>query len=132
MKKMFTILLISLGAIASKAETVTELKTAVVEARDSLVIMVKNKDKRTPEHQKTVKDTADKVSAMIPKVKVSGDKSKNFEEFKTTWAEFKKTRETELVPAILAGKQEEGDKIATGIQKDRYKKMMELLAELEK
>ena len=63
---------------------------------------------------------------------VSGDKIKAFDEFKATWSEFKKTRETELVPAILAGKQEEGDRLATGVQKERYKKMMDLLSQLEK
>lgn len=133
MKKIITILALTLSfGAAVHAETVAELKAAVVEARDSLVIMVKNKDKRTPEHQKLVKDSADKVSSMLGKVTVGADKAKAMDEFKTTWTEFKKTRETELVPAILAGKQEEGDKLATGIQKERYKKMMDLLGQIEK
>ena len=47
------------------------------------------------------------------------------------WAEFKKTREEELVPLILAGKQEEGKKIAMGIQKERLTKVLTLTKELD-
>lgn len=132
MKYLIISIAVTIFAQSSFAESVSDLKTAVVEARDSLVIMLKNKDKRDSTQQKLVKETADKVSSMLNKINISADKKDKFEEFKKTWNEFKKTREVELVPAILSGKQEDADKVATGIQKERYKKMNELLGEIEK
>jgi hypothetical protein len=47
-----------------------------------------------------------------------------------TWNAFKKTREAELVPAILAGKDDEAKKLAGGIQKERITKCQQLVGEL--
>jgi hypothetical protein len=46
------------------------------------------------------------------------------------WNAFKKTREDELVPAILAGREDEARKLAGGIQKDRYTRVQELIGQL--
>ena len=108
-----------------------DLKMKATEARESLVTMLKNKDKRGPDQQKLVKDTADAVSAALAKMKAPAGKEGRFKEMVDAWNAFKQTRENELVPAILAGKQEEADKIATGIQRERLKKVFDACDELD-
>jgi len=55
-----------------------------------------------------------------------------FKELKETWAAFKNTRETELVPAILAGEKAKAEKIGGGIQKERLEKCYSLIPVLDK
>ena len=43
--------------------------------------------------------------------------------FKPTWEDFKKTRETEIIPLVYAGKNADAKAIATGIQAERMGKM---------
>lgn len=47
-----------------------------------------------------------------------------------TWNAFKKTREADLVPAILVGREDEARKLASGVQKERYTRVQELIGEL--
>jgi formiminotetrahydrofolate cyclodeaminase len=112
------------------ASNVSDLRTQMSAARESLVTMLTNKDKRGADQQKIVKDTADRVSATIASLKPPAGKEAKFKELVDTWNAFKKTREQELVPLILAGKDAEARKIATGIQKDRITRCQELLSEL--
>jgi len=109
-----------------------DLNKKMLEARDSLLTLLKNKEKRGPAQQKLVKESADAVSAQLKKMKAPAGKEAQFKEMSEAWYAFKKTRENELVPAILAGKQEEAEKIGGGIQKTRFKKFTEISAELDK
>ena len=43
------------------------------------------------------------------------------------WSAFKKTREDELVPMILGGKQADAEKLAGGVQKERFQKIIGLV-----
>lgn len=115
---------------AAHAATFTDLRGQMSAARESLVTMLTNKDKRGADQQKVVKDTADTVSATIARLKPPAGKEAQFKELVDTWNAFKKTRETELVPLILAGKDAEARKIATGIQKERITRCQELLGQL--
>ncbi len=99
-------------------------------ARESLVTLVVNKDKRGADQQKLVKETADKVSAHLAKMKAPAGKEAQFKELQETWAAFKKARETELVPAVLAGKEDDAKKLVNGIQKERYTKCQQILADI--
>lgn len=134
MKKLFTVLALALLLLSSSLYSgeFSDLHKMVMDARDSLVVMVKNEDKRGAEQQKLVKDTANAVSAKIATMKAPAGKEAQFTEMSKNWADFKKTREEELVPLILAGKQEEAKKIAMGIQKKRLGKVVALCAELDK
>lgn len=108
------------------------LKQKMLEARYSLYIMLDNGDKRGPDQQKRVQETADAVSAMLVGMKAPAGKEAQFKELDATWKAFKKTREEELVPLILARKQKEAEQVATGVQNERFKRMMDLCDELEK
>ena len=135
MKKPCSYILILLSvfiALPAYAGEFEALKQKMLEARYSLYIMLDNGDKRGPDQQKRVKETADAVSAMLAGMKAPAGKEAQFKELDATWKAFKKTREEELVPLILARKQKEAEEVATGVQNDRFKKMMDLCDELGK
>jgi hypothetical protein len=134
MKKLLAIvatLIATSFAASSYANDFTDLRTKLSAARESLITMMLHKDQRGPDQQKLVKDTADAVSAHLAKIKAPAGKEAKFKELVETWAAFKSTREKDLVPAILKGKDDEAKKIAGGIQKERITKCQTLTSELE-
>ncbi|MFQ5480844.1 MAG: hypothetical protein ACE5DW_06165 [Thermodesulfobacteriota bacterium] len=116
---------VTVFAFSAFAGEFADLKSKVNEARDTLVTMVKNKDKRGADQQKLVKDTADAVSAALSKLKAPAGKEAQFKELSDNWNAFKKTREEELVPLLIAGKDAKAKAIALGIQKERLKKVLD-------
>jgi hypothetical protein len=121
-----------ISALALQAGEFAVLKVEIQTARKALVTLALYRGKQGPDQQKVVKDTADAVSAHLARLKAPAGKAAAFEELKTTWADFKATREKELVPAILAGEREKADKIGTVIQKARLDRMYALLDDLDK
>ncbi len=119
-----------LAAPWAHAEDFKDLRAKMTTARESLVTMATDKTKRGADHQKVVKDTADAASAMLGRLKAPAGKEAQFKELTDTWGAFKKTREAELVPMILAGKEDDALKLAGGVQKERFNKCMGLLTEL--
>lgn len=122
-------LVIGMALPASAGEFAT-LKEEIASARKELVTMALNRDKHGPDQQKKVQDTANAVSAHLAKMKAPAGKAAEFKSLKETWEAFKKTREEELVPAILAGEREKVDRIGARIQKERLDKMYTLIAML--
>jgi hypothetical protein len=119
------------SATASAGEF-TVLKEEIVAARASLVTLVTDRQKRGPEQQKLVKDTADAVTARFAKLKAPQGKTAEFQELKTTWEAFKATREKDLVPAILANDTAKYTKLGAVIQKERLDRMYALIQIMEK
>lgn len=117
-------------ATPALANEYSDLRGKLSAARESLVTMLTNKDKRGADQQKIVKATADDVSATLAKLKAPAGKEAQFKELVENWNAFKKTREVDLVPAILAGKDDEARKLAGGIQKERITKCQQLVGEL--
>ena len=134
MKKLFLSFAVAVTTLAaasvSRADDFGDLRGKLSAARESLVTMLVNKDKRGADQQKVVKDTADAVSAHLAKLKPPAGKEAQFKELVDNWAAFKKTREVELVPAILAGKEDEAKKLAGGVQKERITKCQQMVGEL--
>lgn len=134
MKSLFASLCVALAALTAAplahAQDFADLRGKLSAARESLVTMLVNKDKRGADQQKIVKDTANAVSAALAKMKAPAGKEVQFKTLVETWGDFKKTRETELVPAILAGKEDEARKLAGGIQKERITRCQQLVGEL--
>ena len=110
----------------------TVLKEEIKAARQALVNMVLYREKRGPEQQKLVKDTADLVTEHLKKIPTPVKNAAEFKELKETWAAFKKTREEELVPAIMRSDRVRYEKIGAGIQKDRLDRMYALIDIIEK
>lgn len=134
MKKLLALLSTAFITLSASqwalANEFTDLRSQLSAARESLVTLMVNKDKRGADQQKLVKNTADAVSAALAKVKAPAGKEAQLKELVETWSAFKKTREVELVPAILAGKDDEAKKLAGGIQKERITKCQQLVGEL--
>ncbi|MDH4100941.1 MAG: hypothetical protein OEV28_10285 [Nitrospirota bacterium] len=135
MKKIVATLvfsIFSLLSVAAHAGDFADVKAMVVDAREQLLIMLKDSTKRGVEQQKLVQDTADAVTAKIASLHVPKPKIGKHKQMAGLWEAFKKTRDKELVPAILAGKQAEAEKIAHGVQQKRLDKIYALCDELEK
>ncbi len=135
MPRTFTLFIPALVVMVAspvRAGEFAMVKEEIAAARKALVNMILYADKRGPEQQKLVKDSADTVSTHLSKLKTPEGKATEFKELKDTWEAFKKTREKELVPAVLAGEKAKSDKIGAGIQKERLDRMYLLIAALEK
>jgi len=117
----------------AQAETICDAKIALADARLNLMMMVFSVEKA---EQKDLKTVIDKASTDLEKVIeiMLNDKNKfddaQLSTFQKTWAEFKNTRETEIVPAIWAHKNDEAIAIATGIQAQRMAIMNEVIQAL--
>lgn len=119
------------AALPTWAGEFTVIKEEIKTARQALVSMVLYREKRGPEQQKLVKDTADLVSEHLRKVSAPAKKAAEVKELKETWAAFKKTREEELVPAIMRNDRARYEKVAGGIQKERLDRMYALIDSIE-
>lgn len=119
------------GVPAANAGEFDDFRAKLSPARESLLAMLLDARRRGAEQQKLVKDSADAVSAQLEKMKAPAGKAAKFNELVETWRAFKETREKDLVPAILKGKEDEAKKISYGIQNERIKKLLSLAKELE-
>ncbi len=127
-----TVLAASLCSSANVwSSTGADVKAAMGPLRDTLLTMLKNPDKRGPEQQKAVKDSANKVSQLVGELKVPAEKNAVASELKTVWGEFNKIREEKVVPAILSGNTAEAEKLANGEQKQRLMKIIQLCDQLK-
>ncbi|HBG47252.1 MAG TPA: hypothetical protein DDW94_09735 [Deltaproteobacteria bacterium] len=132
-KGFIALLVVSLYVMVSAVEaagTFGDLKAKMIDARNSLTLMIQHPDMRGAEQQKKIKETADAVSATLAQIRVPDAKASRYKLLVDTWDAFKKTREEVLVPLILSGKEEEAISIASGVQGDRFLKMIALIDEI--
>jgi hypothetical protein len=128
MKKTFALILCmsaiafapTMSFAASKADALTAMKTA----REKLVVLIDTKEKATQDALiKEIQDATAKADAQLADL----DSDPKAKEAKGVWEEFKKTRETEIIPAVQKGDSAKAKEIATGVQRERFKKITELL-----
>lgn len=127
-----TFALVLHAAVSFAATPADGIKAALGTAREKLLAMLDASDA----------PTMDKLQAEISKASKSvdatlatalADKSApqdKYKEFKTVWEQFAKTRDTELIPKLRAGKKDEAKAIAKGVQAERFAKMQALLTAL--
>jgi hypothetical protein len=136
MKKFLLSGIIAISMLAmplASAQTICDAKLALAEARLNLMMMVFSVD---PIEQKMLKTAIDKASTTLEKVVEAMLKDENkFDDaqlttFQKTWAQFKNTRETEIVPAILTNDNDKAIAIATGIQAQRMTTMNDVIQTL--
>jgi hypothetical protein len=134
MKKllMFGIIAISLMPLA-QAATICDAKIALADARFNLMMMVMSIEKPEQDALKAAIDNAsteleNAFDAMLNDQNKTDDAQIN--DFQATWAKFKNTRETEIVPAIYAGDNMKAIGIATGIQAERMDTMTDIIQAL--
>jgi len=95
----------------------------LAEARTQLVAMIAETDPaKLDDYKAKVHAASDKLDADLAAM-ASGPDATKAGEFKPVWEAFKNTRETEIIPAVYAGKNADAKAIATGIQAERMKQM---------
>ncbi len=128
MKKILALILcacaVTFMPVASLAANKADAMTAIKTAREKLVALI---DTKEPGTQKMLIDEIHKASDEADKQLAALGGDAKAKEAKGVWEEFKKTRETQIIPAVQGGHPEKAKEIATGIQKERFKKIMELL-----
>ena len=131
MKKMFLSVIIaaSLGMMqASYAASVCDVKSNLKQARESLLAMLDEADKaKQDELKKKIDEASNALEAALKTVEGDKEKAKQLEE---TWGALRKTRDEEIIPAIVAGQKDKAKELATGVQAERIKTINGLLAEL--
>ena len=123
-----------LGIIAlmpfAQAETICEAKIALADARLNLMMMVMSTDKAEQDELKIEIDKASVELERVLKLMLRDENRTDDAQLTTlqkTWAKFKNTRETEIIPAIRAGNNAKAMQIATGIQAKRMRLMNHLI-----
>lgn len=95
---------------------------ALMEARGHLVAMIGSTDKAAHDDLKgKVHAASAKLDGVLGSMAYSD--AARVAAFKPVWEDFKKTRETEIIPAVYAGKNADAKAIAGGIQAERMGKM---------
>jgi len=120
----------------AQAAQVSDILTAMTTARESLVKMLTETDvaKRDALKAEVVKGSEEAetaLTAVLADAATVAETKTKLEEVKTLWEEFKTTRDSELIPNLEAGKLAEAKALATGIQKERFGKLKELLEGLK-
>jgi len=133
MNKLATGILASLLLAAGSAHAAPsdDACAALMEARGHLVAMIGSSDKAAHADLKAkIHSASDKVDAIVNAMQKSYNASNEAQAaaFKPVWEAFKATRENEIIPAVLAGKNADAKALATGIQAERMKQMRGVLS----
>ena len=100
-------------------------KAALMEARDNLVgLLAESEPAAQQKRIEAIKQSSARVDDLVAK------QGAVLQEFAQVWQPFKATRDGELVPSILAGKKEQAKALATSVQAERFRKMLQILAGL--
>jgi hypothetical protein len=116
-----------------QANTICDARISLADARFNLMMMVMSTGKAK---QDALKVKIDNASTALEKAFDAMRKDENktddaqIQDFQGTWAAFKNTRETEIIPAIYAGNHEIAIGIAMGIQAERMTEMTDIIQAL--
>ena len=125
MKRSLPLILAALLSSASlvNAATPESACASLAEARTQLVGMIAETDADKLEDFKAkVHAASDKLDADLSAMAAGPDADK-VAAFQPVWEAFKNTRETEIIPAVYAGKNADAKAIATGVQAERMNQM---------
>jgi Four helix bundle sensory module for signal transduction len=129
---VLSLALITLASMQALACPHYEAKIFLTKAREALVTMIdadaSKFDSLQADIDKATASVDEALASALSDKTLSADKAKTFSDIKVVWEEFKTTRDTQIIPAVRAGKKDEAKAIATGVQAERFKKMNELLA----
>lgn len=129
MQKFLPVVLATLLLAAmpvAHASSADDACASMGEARGHLVTMLGSSNKAANDELKAkVHAASAKVDAALAAMLKSYNASDEGKasSVKPVWEAFKNTRETEIIPAIYAGKQAEAKAAATGVQAERMKQM---------
>ncbi len=136
MKKSLALFLslgiIALAPLASLAIGGSEVLISMQTAREKLVALLDTSDKAMQatliDSIHKASDEADKkLAAALGDAALTAEVKAKLTEAKSTWEDFKKTREADIIPAVQAGNAAKGKELAKTVQADRFKKLVTLL-----
>jgi hypothetical protein len=98
-----------------------------MEARTALLSMIDARDRASMNALNAkVQSASRRLDAAL--AELCGRDIKDIARFRMIWEQFKKTRQTEIIPAIFIGKIDEARHVATGIQGERIAVMKAILS----
>ncbi|HHB92724.1 MAG TPA: hypothetical protein ENK59_05880, partial [Thioploca sp.] len=116
-----------------QAATICDAKSALVDARLNLMMMVMSTEK---EEQDDLRIEINKASINLDNALETMLKDENktddiqLADLQNTWSKFRNTRESDIIPAIYAGNNDKAIEIATGIQAKRMDDMNNVIQAL--
>jgi CRP-like cAMP-binding protein len=104
-----------------------ELLATLMEARTALLSMLDARDTAT---RAALNAKVQQASKRLDEAlsDLCGRDVKEIAKFRSIWEQFKATRQTEIIPAILTGKVDKARQVATGIQAERISVMKAILS----
>ena len=107
------------------------LKTRLTEGRSALLSMLDEKDKaKQADYHAKIKNVTAAINTIIPGI-VQKEKGTACEgklkELNEAWEIFRNGRDTNVIPALLAGRVDEAKAIGTGIQKERFARVVSII-----
>lgn len=129
------LLFVSAFSTAASAAHADDVKASLLEARKGVIALLDATDAAAQDTlvAQIVTATAGvdrALSAAQSDAATPAEQKAKFKEFGEVWSAFKKTRDSEIIPAVRAGNKDAAKAVAKGIQAERFKKMNELLAGL--
>src|SRR5512143_3657322 len=103
------------------------IRDGLMSARKNLVAMIDTSDQAAQDKLYAEVTTAsqtvdDALRTALADKATTEDQAAKLKQFQEIWEAFKKTRETEIVPAIRAGNKDTARSIAKGVQAERMTK----------
>lgn len=107
------------------------LKAMLMEGRSTLLAMLDEKDNaKLTEGNEKIKKITSEINRIIPGL-IESEKGMEhngrLKELKEAWEIFRDGRDTNVIPAIFAGKRDEAKAIGTGIQKERFARVCSII-----
>lgn len=131
---LITLAVVSFASAQAPACPHYDAKVLLTKARESLVTLIDAEATAFASLEAEIAKASSGVDAALALAIADSSNSEAritlYKELKTIWEDFKKTRDTEIVPAVKAGRKDQAKALATGIQAERYKKMNEILGQL--
>ncbi|MDB4975174.1 MAG: secreted protein [Myxococcaceae bacterium] len=132
--RVLVVLSIFVG-VASASASSSEILKALLDARQGLVTLLDTTDttaqgKLEADIKKNSKLVDEGLKAALSDKATRTEDLPKYKDFSSVWEAFKKTRDSEIIPAIKAGKVSDAKALAKGVQAERFAKMKELLGSL--
>lgn len=136
MNRLYVLLLVSIAVLVAMpssafAGKVEDIQTRLNQSRQQTMAMLSEADKSVLEMRyEEALASSKEVDASLQSAMADPSlrtQQVPLEEFKQVWEVFKTTRDQEIVPLLMAGKQDQARALAQNVQSSRFKRMNDLL-----
>jgi hypothetical protein len=124
--RLLTLVFLFAWNAAAFAGDADDACTALMSARAHLLTMIGATNQTTRDnHRQKIQEASAKLDNILAGMMAGANpqEAAKAREFLVYWEAFKQTRETEIIPAIYAGKSDDTRDIAMGVQAERMKHM---------